>query len=221
MLRSLMSMLKVLIFDEADQLLDMGFRPAIETMLRWLPPKETRQTLMFSATMPKDVKGIAKIAMRDANSFAFVDTVGAEQSTHQHVTQRVTVTSMENHTAELIRLVQLAMKVDGYKIMVFFTTARLTQFYAELFNAMHVVTLEMHSRKSQSHRTKIAEKFRTQKSVIMFSSDVRQPLNLDIVCGNPSTSTLFGSISRGGSSPRVPHSRRATRGALYGVPVGC
>ena len=141
-------------------------------MLRMLPAKETRQTLMFSATMPSDVQGIAKIAMRDATSFQFVDTVGKEESTHQHVTQRVTVTSMNNHTAELIRLVQLSQQTKDYKIMVFFTTARLTQFYAELFNAMGIETLEMHSRKSQSQRVKVAEKFRTRSSVIMFSSDV-------------------------------------------------
>ena len=65
--------LRVLILDEADQLLDMGFRPAILDMLSRLPPKESRQTLLFSATMPNDVQSIAKIGMR-AN-YSFVDTV--------------------------------------------------------------------------------------------------------------------------------------------------
>ena len=58
-----MQNLRVLIFDEADQLLDMGFRPAIQEMLSRLPPKETRQTLLFSATMPSDVAAIAKLGM--------------------------------------------------------------------------------------------------------------------------------------------------------------
>ena len=50
------SAVQVLIFDEADQLLDMGFRPAIEAILRALrPTAASRQTLLFSATMPHDV----------------------------------------------------------------------------------------------------------------------------------------------------------------------
>ena len=43
----------------------MGFRPAITTMLSKLPPKSTRQTLLFSATMPKDVRAIAELSMRE------------------------------------------------------------------------------------------------------------------------------------------------------------
>lgn len=50
--------------------------------------------------------------------------------------------------------------LPGYKVLVFFTTARLTQCMAELFNLMGVPVLEIHSRKSQGHRSAVSEKFR-------------------------------------------------------------
>ena len=48
--------LRVLVFDEADQLLEMGFRPDIERALQRLPPKDTRQTLLYSATFASNVQ---------------------------------------------------------------------------------------------------------------------------------------------------------------------
>jgi ATP-dependent RNA helicase MSS116 len=57
--------------------------------------------------------------------------------------------------------------------MAFFVTARVTQFYCELFEAMGVEVLPMHSRKSQAQRTRTAEQFRNSKGgSIMFTSDV-------------------------------------------------
>jgi superfamily II DNA/RNA helicase len=51
----------------------MGFRPAVEKIMRRLPHKTTRQTLLFSATMPTDVRAIASLALSE--NYAFVDTV--------------------------------------------------------------------------------------------------------------------------------------------------
>ena len=62
--------------------------------------------------------------------------------------------------------------MKDYKIIVFFVTARLTQLNAEVFNLMGYNVLEIHSRKSQSYRSKTSEKFRNNSSVIMFTSDV-------------------------------------------------
>ena len=58
------------------------------------------------------------------------------------------------------------------QVMAFFVTARVTQFYCELFQAMGIPVLEMHSRKSQPQRTRAAEQFRNSQRCIMFSSDV-------------------------------------------------
>lgn len=67
----------------------MGFRPAIEAILRYLPSPNHRQTLLFSATMPVDVRKIAQVALKP--KYEFVDCVGEEESTHQHVPQQFTV----------------------------------------------------------------------------------------------------------------------------------
>ena len=58
------------------------------------------------------------------------------------------------------------------QVMVFFVTANQTAFAAELWNAAGGNVLEMHSRKSQAHRTKTADKFRNARNAVMFSSDV-------------------------------------------------
>ncbi|CAN0014177.1 unnamed protein product, partial [Phaeothamnion confervicola] len=153
----------------------MGFRPAIEAILRRLPDKSRRQTLLFSATMPSDVRSIADAALRP--SYRFVDCVGAEESTHQHVAQRYVISTVGDQAAELVALLRAAIADGtadgtGYKVIVFFTTARLTQFYAELCNLLGFNVLEMHSRKSQSHRNRVSDLFRNGSNLIMFSSDV-------------------------------------------------
>eukprot|EP01059_Diplonema_ambulator_P010667 TRINITY_DN2067_c0_g3_i2.p1 TRINITY_DN2067_c0_g3~~TRINITY_DN2067_c0_g3_i2.p1 ORF type:complete len:596 (+),score=206.68 TRINITY_DN2067_c0_g3_i2:270-1790(+) len=170
-LAAMASSLKCLIFDEADQLLEMGFRPDITRMLGMLPSKETRQTMLFSATMPADVMTIARIALKDR--FEHIDCVGEEADTHKHVPQSYTVHSMEDQFAELVSVINEGMREDDqYKMLVFFTTARLTQAFSELFNKLGYNVLEMHSRKTQPVRTATSAKFRDHTRVIMFTSDV-------------------------------------------------
>lgn len=53
-----------MVCDEADNLLDMGFRPTIIKILQCLPPKQQRQSLLFSATFPGSVKELANFALK-------------------------------------------------------------------------------------------------------------------------------------------------------------
>jgi ATP-dependent RNA helicase MSS116 len=83
------SNLRVLILDEADQLLEMGFKPEIDKILSYLPAPASRQTLLFSATVPANVQAIANRALRPG--YRYIDTVGEEEPTHLHVKQEIVV----------------------------------------------------------------------------------------------------------------------------------
>jgi ATP-dependent RNA helicase MSS116 len=168
---SRISLSRILILDEADQLLDMGFKMEIEKILSFLPAKEARQTLLFSATIPSAIKGIAAAALRKGH--AFIDTVGdEEEQTHVHVKQEIVIARLEETMAAIYAVLRREMMYPDYKIIVFFTTARVTGFFANLFQQMKLNVLEIHSRKSQSVRTKTSAVFKESTNVILFSSDV-------------------------------------------------
>eukprot|EP00929_Paragymnodinium_shiwhaense_P051485 TRINITY_DN258_c0_g1_i1.p1 TRINITY_DN258_c0_g1~~TRINITY_DN258_c0_g1_i1.p1 ORF type:complete len:860 (-),score=179.33 TRINITY_DN258_c0_g1_i1:254-2833(-) len=171
--RKRLSHLAFLALDEADQLLDMGFRDAILKILKALPVAAHRQGALFSATFPTAVNDISKLALRAAHQW--IDTVRAEDEvTPDQIAQCVAMTDIENIMELLWGALQYEMQQypGHYKIMVFFVTARLTQYYSEQFVKGGVDILEVHSRKSQPHRTKCSEQFRNGKKGIIFSSDV-------------------------------------------------
>lgn len=165
------SSLSTLILDEADQLLEIGFRDAITKIVKYLPTN--RQSLLFSATVAQEVRKVAGIALK--KDYEFKDCVGDDtEATVQHATQTLMTVEMEDTFSTLCATISEAMakKPDNYKIIVFFITARSTQCLAHAFNNYGIEVGDIHSRKSQPQRTKMSDWFRTCQKGILFSSDV-------------------------------------------------
>ena len=177
--------LSAFVLDEADRLLDQGFAPDIAAIQRLLPDRKVtdRQTLLFSATVPREVMDIVRRTMKP--DFKFVRTVQeGEQQTHERVPQKlVWVKGFENLLPALLELCQREIARKGappFKAIVYFgATAEATLAHATFMKlAMgneRPITAEMmviHAKLTQMERTASAEKFRRASSAILFSSDV-------------------------------------------------
>ncbi|XP_023004945.1 DEAD-box ATP-dependent RNA helicase 31-like [Cucurbita maxima] len=161
---------KVLVLDEADHLLDMGFRKDIERIIAAVPKQ--RQTLLFSATVPEEVRQISHIALRRDHEFVNTIQEGSEE-THAQVRQMQIVAPLDKHFSLLYATLKehIASDVD-YKVLIFCTTAMVTRMVADLLGELKLNIREIHSRKPQSYRTRVSDEFRKSKGLILVTSDV-------------------------------------------------
>ncbi|KAL5571403.1 hypothetical protein UlMin_021000 [Ulmus minor] len=161
---------KVLVLDEADHLLDMGFRKDIERIIAAVPKQ--RQTLLFSATVPQEVRQICHVALKRDHEFINTVQEGSGE-THAQVRQTHLVAPLDKQFSLLYALLKehIADDVD-YKVIVFCTTAMVTRLVADLLGELNMNVREIHSRKSQSYRTKVSDEFRKSKGLTLVTSDV-------------------------------------------------
>ncbi|GAA6051794.1 hypothetical protein JCM3770_004976 [Rhodotorula araucariae] len=175
--------LRTLIFDEADRLLEQGFRQDCERIISHLPNRQQvpRQSLMFSATIPAQVHQLGSIALLPSHKF--ISTIPAdEENTHQAVPQfSLLPPSLLDVFPQTLALLRDELRQHGAatKVMVFLPTARATGLVAALFKRVGLQQLapgfevyEIHSRKSQSQRNAAAEAFKVAQGGVLFSSDV-------------------------------------------------
>jgi ATP-dependent RNA helicase MSS116 len=165
----------ILILDEVDRLIDMGFRKDIQRIISHMPRKEKRQTMLFSATIPTGLKQAMKDSIRD--DYFEVDCVGDGMSsapTNLRVTQsHVILPDLGCMMMHIYTILKQSTDTKPYKIIVFFPTARMVSFFADfLKDGFEYPIIELHSKKSQSSRNTASENFRKAKNAILFTSDL-------------------------------------------------
>ena len=171
--------LDTLVLDEADRLLDMGFLPSLKDIVRKLPDKQktARQGMLFSATIAPHVQQVASLVL--SPGYKFISTIPkGEINTHervaQHLVQVPTFALVAPAMVGAVREEAALVGPAGFKAIVFSPTAALTDFYGHVLS--HVEGLPpvsvLHSRLTQSRRTRTTEDYRAAVSGILVATDV-------------------------------------------------
>ncbi|PNH41527.1 hypothetical protein VD0003_g9954 [Verticillium dahliae] len=179
--------LAAIVLDEADRMLDVGFKTELQEIVDKLPDvrDKPRQTLLFSATIPKDVVQLAREWVRPDN-FDFIQTVSqGEALTHERVKQHlVPCRGWGNVFPALFEVIEKESAtrranpdLPPFKAMVFLPSTAMVDLAADAFNAgfrqsTGLFNLRIHSKLTQQGRTRAADRFRELSSGILFSSDV-------------------------------------------------
>ncbi|GAA5937231.1 hypothetical protein JCM3775_001586 [Rhodotorula graminis] len=184
---------RLLILDEADTLLDMGFSDDIATISSHLPNPDSRQTFLFSATVSKQIREVARKTLKKDHDY--IDTVPVDEvDTHLHIPQFHTILPRaEDQLVHVMRLIahdQMLWAHEaaknggtaGGKAVVFLPTTRMTELFSSVLQQMKAhlpwgrdtLCIEIHSKKTQQQRTKASDLFRRASTgySVLVTSDV-------------------------------------------------
>ncbi len=160
-----LSHVHALVLDEADEMLDLGFLPDVERMLRMTP--ETRQTMLFSATMPAAIVALARTHMRHPMN------IRAESSDDGQTVPATAQFIYQVHDLDKPEILGRVLQADDAEKMIVFTrTKRQAQRIADDLAERGFASSALHGDMQQAAREKAMTRFREDKLKVLVATDV-------------------------------------------------
>ncbi len=168
------SKLEIFVLDEADRMMDMGFWPDVRKIAEMLPPTQSRQTMLFSATMPEEVMRFADTLAPNA---VFVQ-VGSRRGPAQNISHEARILPFREKVTFLAKYLRRSHEPT----IVFVNTKIGADRLARQLVASGLRAAAIHADRSQKERTDAIESFRSGRTRILVATDVAaRGLDIDSV----------------------------------------